>query len=95
MLFCFAGISIAPSIAILRYRLWVIDIIIRRTLVYGILTSALALIYFTSVVLLQQIMQNLTGGESSLVIVAFTLMTAALFSPHHCYRRSGDSKSPD
>ena len=72
---------VAVGIAILRYRLYDIDIIINRTLVYGSLTATLVLIYFASVVGLQYILRTLTGQESQLAIVASTLVIAALFNP--------------
>jgi len=75
------GISVASAVAILRYRLWDIDIIIRRTLVYGFLTVALAIVYLVSVVLPQQMLQTLTRQQSPLAVVVSTLIIAALFSP--------------
>ena len=75
-------IPLSIGIAILRYRLWDIDLIIRRTLVYSVLSSALALTYFASVVLLQAAFRVLTGqGQNQLVTVASTLAIAALFAP--------------
>ena len=72
---------ISIAVAIFRYRLYDIDVVINRTLVYGALTLALALIYFAGVVLLQATLRALTGQESSLAVVASTLLIAALFSP--------------
>jgi hypothetical protein len=82
----FFGLSLvtipaAIGIAILRYRLYDIDIIINRTLVYGPLTATLALIYVGGVVSLQALFRVLAGQESTLAVVASTLVIAALFNP--------------
>jgi hypothetical protein len=75
------ALPVAAGVAILRYRLYDIDRIINRTLVYGALTVALVLLYVGSVVGLQYVFRTLTGGSSQLVIVASTLVIAALFDP--------------
>jgi hypothetical protein len=69
------------AIAILRYHLWAIDILINRALVYGALTGALGLVYLSSVVLLQGVFRILTGQDSQLAIIVSTLAIAALFNP--------------
>jgi hypothetical protein len=75
------GTPIAMGIAILRYRLYEIDLIINRTLVYTALTVLLVAVYVGSVVLLQGLLRALAGQESQLAIVASTLAIAALFNP--------------
>jgi uncharacterized membrane protein YhdT len=77
------AIPIAIGIAILRYRLYDIDVLINRTLVYGSLTVMLALVYFGGVTATQAVLQTLTGQEKlpQLAIVVSTLLIAALFTP--------------
>jgi hypothetical protein len=77
----FIGVPVAAGVAIMRYRLYEIDILINRTLVYGVLTVSLALIYLGSVVSMQYALRALTGQESQLAVVASTLAIAALFQP--------------
>jgi hypothetical protein len=79
--FGFLLIPISIGAAILRYRLYDIDVIINRALVYATLTLALAVVYFGSVALLQYLLRSLTGQEAQLTIVASTLVIAALFQP--------------
>jgi hypothetical protein len=77
----FAGIPVAVGIAILRYRLYEIDLLINRALVYGALTATLVAVYVGSVVSLQAALRAMTGQESQLAVVASTLLIAALFNP--------------
>ncbi|HEV2743656.1 MAG TPA: hypothetical protein VGV91_10905, partial [Rubrobacter sp.] len=77
----FLSIPVSAAVAILKYRLYDIDRIINRTLVYAALTVVLALVYVGSVFSLQYLFRALTGETSRLVIVASTLAIAALFSP--------------
>ena len=77
----FTGIPIAAGIAILRYRLYEIDLLINRTLVYGSLTVMLVAVYFGGIVVLQRLFVVLTGERSTLAIGASTLLIAALFNP--------------
>jgi hypothetical protein len=80
-LLSFAGIPVAVGIAVLRYRLYDIDVIINRTLVYGSLTATLIALYFGGIVVLQRLFVLLTGQQSTLAVVASTLLIAALFNP--------------
>jgi hypothetical protein len=77
----FAGIPIAIGFAVLKYRLYDIDVIINRALVYGPLSAVLVLIYVGGVVGLQAIFRAITGQESTLAVVASTLAIAAVFNP--------------
>jgi hypothetical protein len=80
-LVAFLALPSAMAVAILKYRLFDIDVVINRTLVYGALTVCLGLVYFGSIVLAQATLRALSGQESSLAVVASTLVIAALFNP--------------
>lgn len=73
-------VPIAIGIAILRYRLYEIDVVIRRTLVYGAVSVALVATYLVAVVLLQTALRSLTSG-SELAVAGSTLLVVALFQP--------------
>src|SRR5829696_7600165 len=75
------GVPTAVGIAITRYRLYDIDILINRTLVYGTLTATLVALYLVGIVVLQRLLVFLTGQQSTLAVVASTLLIAALFNP--------------
>jgi hypothetical protein len=82
--FSMVGLASLPAtvgIAILRYRLYGIDLIVNRALVYGPITAMLVLCYLGAVVSLQAAFRTLTGQESTLAVVASTLAIAALFNP--------------
>jgi hypothetical protein len=83
VLLSICAMPLVVGIAILRYRLYDIDLIINRTLVYATLTGTLALVYFGGVTVTQALLHTLTGQEQlpQLAIVASTLTIAALFSP--------------
>jgi hypothetical protein len=79
LLLSFLMVSIV--VAVLRFRLYDIDLIINRTLVYSTLTVMLVALYFAAIVMLQRIFVLLTGQQSTLAVVASTLLIAALFNP--------------
>jgi hypothetical protein len=95
------GIPLAIAIAILRYRLYDINVIIRRTTTYAVITGLLAVVYFASIVVLQQLLTPFTG-ESDVAVVLSTLLIAALFLPirrrvqniidHRFFRRKYDAE---
>jgi hypothetical protein len=85
----FAAPAVAAGIAILRYRLYDIDILINRTLVYASLTVVLGLIYVVGVVGIGGLLRGVTGHSNSLVVATSTLVVAALFRPAR--RRIQDS----
>jgi len=97
----FLSLPVSAGVAVLKYRLYEIDLIINRTLVYGPLTAMLVALYFGGVVILQYAFRTLAGSESQLAIVASTLLIAALFNPlrrrvqnfidHSFYRRKYDA----
>lgn len=82
MLLSLLALPVTIGISILRYRLWDIDLVIRRTLIYGTLTLALTLIYLATVITLQSVLRALTGQErSTFATVISTLGIAALSTP--------------
>jgi hypothetical protein len=76
----FASVPIAIGFAVLKFRLYDIEIIINRALVYGLLTATLVALYFGGIVLLQRVFVIITGERSTLAVVASTLLIAALFN---------------
>ncbi len=74
-------IPLSIGVAVLRSRLFDIDVVINRTLVYGSLTATLVALYLGGIIVLQRTFVLLTGQQSTLAVVASTLLIAALFSP--------------
>jgi hypothetical protein len=74
-------IPLSIGVALVHDRLWDVDIIINRTLIYGALTVSLTLLYFGGIAVLQRVFVALTGQQSTLAVVASTLLIAALFNP--------------
>jgi hypothetical protein len=79
-LLSFAGLPIAAGVAILRYRLYDIDLVIRRTLIYGLVVAVLGVVYVALILALQALLTGATGGGTIPVAVS-TLAAAALFGP--------------
>jgi hypothetical protein len=77
----FTSLLLAFAIAILRYHLWDIDLIIRRTLQYTVLTGLLLLVYFGTILVFQNLFSGVMNQRSQVVIVISTLTIAALFNP--------------
>jgi hypothetical protein len=77
----FCGIPVAIGIAILRYRLYAIDTLIRRTLAYSILIALLATLYLASVVVVDEVFRTTSGQSSAIAVTISTLAVAALFRP--------------
>jgi hypothetical protein len=77
----FLAPPVAVGIAMLRHRLYDVDLIINQTIVYVSLTALLAVFYLGGVALLQELFRSLTGQETQLAVVASTLAIAALFRP--------------
>jgi hypothetical protein len=81
LLLTFWGFPLVIGLAVFKYRLYDIDLIIRKTLLYTATSALLALVFFASVVLLQRLFEAVTGQQSQLAIVLSTLAIAALFNP--------------
>jgi hypothetical protein len=77
----FLLLPLSMGVAVLRSHLFDIDVVINRTLVYGSLTATLVVLYFGGIVVLQRLFVLLTGQQSTLAVVASTLLIAAVFNP--------------
>ena len=77
----FTGIPLIIGLTIFKYRLYDIDVIIRRTVQYAIVSAVLAIVYFGSITLIQGGLTAVTNTQSPLAIVLSTLLIAALFNP--------------
>jgi len=77
----FMLVPLSIGVAVLRSRLFDVDVLINRTVDYGLLTAMLVALYFSGVVVLQRVFVVLTGQKSTLAVVASTLLVAALFTP--------------
>ena len=98
----FLLVPLSTTIAVLRSHLFDIDVLINRTLVYGSLTVTLVALYFGSIILLQRVFVMVTSQQSTLAVVASTLVITALFNPlrrriqtfidRHFYRRKYDAR---
>jgi hypothetical protein len=77
----YGSLAACMGVAILRYRLWDVDLLVRRTLVYSLLTGTLALVFFGAVALLQAVFTSLTGQSSAVSVVVSTLGIAAIANP--------------
>jgi len=102
LMLSYVGVPVSIGFAVLKYRLYDIDVIINRALVYGSLTATLLAAYIGGIVLLQRVFVALTGEESTLAVVGSTLVIAALFAPlrrriqtfidRHFYRSKYDAR---
>ena len=85
----FPSVPLAVAVAVLRYRLYDIDLVVRRTVTYGVVTTVLGAVYAGTVIVLQRGVRLLTGGRSDLAVVASTLLIAALFTPLRRWVQAG------
>ncbi len=77
----FTGVIVATGIAILRYRLYEIDVIIRRTLIYATLLAALSVVYFGGIYLVGRVVEDVAGQSGTLIVTISTLTVAVAFHP--------------